>query len=114
VHIIEGEGIDIPVSFLGNSNTIRRDQAFLVHQLDNIYVNSFDKIKIEKDKSGNFHHVKINGLKEGQYLLQLSLTSGVCQHVEIHVYSGTYWENDFILSNNSIVERSTYTYPIMF
>lgn len=69
--------------------------------------NCYDKVKIEKAKSGKYYFLVLENLENGVYNLEYNFWAGQNKKTKITVHKGQYWEGDFILKQNQIFKSST-------
>jgi hypothetical protein len=72
----------------------------------NVLKNLFDRITLTKAACGMYHILNLAGLEVGEYTLNLKITAGQKQKIQITVHKGTYWEGNFILKKSCLFESS--------
>ena len=58
------------------------------------------RIHLQKDPSGHYHLLKLDGLEAGNYKLKTRFCSNELQNISIQVHKGTYWKDNFILKKH--------------
>ena len=71
--------------------------------------NMFQRIKfVLSEKRGQYQILKLEGLENGEYTLKLKLSASQLKTIDIVVHKGQYWEGNYILKRNCLIENYTY------
>ena len=102
IDVVESEPVEFPVLF---QNKSRRTVALIRKSGDGATVleDLFERVEFVKQDGLEFNVVRVSGLQEGQYVLDMKKAG---KKVVITVHKGQYWENDqFILKRNCLFEN---------
>ena len=73
----------------------------------------FDRIQLKNAKSGHYHFLSLEGLEQGEYLLNIDIDSQGSKTISIKVHEGKYWHDQFILKKNYLIESSVHKYGVV-
>ena len=96
-HIVEGETIQLPTNLKGE---FEKHQASLLMSKNGIILkNMFSRIKVIDGQ------INLESLEAAEYQLRIK-DAKKPQVIKITVHKGTYWQGQFILKKNCLLESS--------
>ena len=106
IHIIEGESISLPVNFDDSKGLLPSEVSLGHYRNSNIIQDMFSRVVLTKAPCSHYHMLSLEGLEEGEYVLETKFNANEFRKIDITVHRGTYWEEKFILKRNQMFSSS--------